>query len=166
MLNSLLQSKWQLRALAVVLLGAMTTGCYTTTFIPPDQLLRLAVNGSMPGEPRVVHDVDDKPVSIGDSYSVKIDPRPGLPAGWSQWGATSSPIKSPFAAEVRGPLLFIQGEHDAQVTQIPLAYVQQIRVREYSHGKTAAVAIGATLGGIAAFVAIGVLVAATRPIIN
>jgi hypothetical protein len=158
---------WSLQTLTVALIGAMTTGCYTTTLIPPDEVLRLAVNGSMPDERRTVHDLNDQVVHIGDSYSVKIDPRPDLPPGWAQWSATAPAIKSPFAAEVRGPMLLFQSERDPQVTQVPLAYVQQIRVREYSHGKTAALSIGLTIGGVVLFVGVGLLIAATaRPAIE
>lgn len=160
MLDPRLASSWPL----VVLLGAMTTGCYTTTLIPPDEVLRLAVNGSMAGEPLTVHDVNDAVVSIGDKYSVKIDPRPDLPPAWAQWSAAAPAIKSPFVAEVRGPMLLLESERDPQVTQVPLAYVKQIRVREYSHGKTAALSIGLTLGGVVLFVGVGLLIAATaRP---
>lgn len=161
-----MRAPWPLQILAVALIGAMTTGCYTTTVIPPGEVLRLAVDGSMAGEPLTVHDVDDKVVFISGRYTVKIDPRPDLPPGWAQWGATSPPIKSPFAAEIRGPLLVLQSEIDPQVTQIPLAYVQQIRVREFSAPKTVGLSIGATAGGVALILAITILVFATRPIIN
>src|SRR4051812_19483912 len=88
---------------SLVLIAALTTGCYTTTVIRPDEVLRLAVNGAMAGEPLTVHNVNDELVTIGDRYSVKIDPRPDLPPGWAQWGATTPAINSPFAAEIRGP---------------------------------------------------------------
>ena len=78
-------------------------------------------------------------------------------AEWAHWGATSSPIKSPLAAEIRGPMLVLQGAKEPSVTQVPLAYVQRVRVREYSAGKTAAVAVGATVGGLAVLTGIGFL---------
>ncbi len=150
--------RWPLQTVAVALIGAMTTGCYTTTLIHPTEVLRLSVNGSIPGQPHPVRDLGGKVVTIGDEFSLQIDPRPDLPPEWAHWGKTAPPIKSPFLAEIRGPMLVLQGAKDPRVIPVPLAYVQQVRVREYSHGETAAVAIGATVGGLAALVGLGFLV--------
>jgi hypothetical protein len=149
--------------LSIALIGALTTGCYTTTLIPPREVLLLGVNGSPPGD-RVVHDVNGDEVTIGHNITVNVETTPGLPPGWAQWSATAPRIKSPFAAEVRGPLLLLQTEGDPHVTQVPLAYVQQIRVREFSPPKTVGLSIGATVGAVALFVGVGFLLAATiRP---
>jgi hypothetical protein len=132
--------------ISIALIGALATGCYTTTVISPKQATRLAVDAmSFPGEPRAVRDLDGEIVILGEKFSVQIEPLPGLPAGWSQM----PPIKSPMTVEVRGPLLLLQGEQDPLPAQIPLAYVQQIQVREYSHRKTAALVVGAILGAVA-----------------
>jgi hypothetical protein len=162
MLISWLFSRAPRQALAVALIGAMTTGCYTTTMISPTEVPRLAVTpASLPGDSHTVQDLDGKLVTIGDTFSLKIDPRPDLPPQWAQWNATAPPIKSPLAAELRGPMLVIQGQQDPMLTQVPLAYVQRVRVREYSHAKTAGFSVGMTLAGITLFVGIGFLVAAT-----
>ena len=46
------------------------------------------------------------------------------------------------------PMLVLQGRNDPGATQVPLAYVQRVRVREYSRGKTAGLAVGLSLGGL------------------
>lgn len=152
--------------ISVALIGAMTTGCYTTTLIPAPEVVRLSVNGAPPGAPRVVRDVEGELVTIGEKFTLTIEPRSGLPPAWEQWRATTPPIKSPFAAELRGPMLILQGQADPMVTQVPLAYVQQIRVRELSAGKTAGFVIGVSLGGLAALVGTAFLIALTgsRPV--
>ncbi|MEO5729852.1 MAG: hypothetical protein ABI134_32815 [Byssovorax sp.] len=151
-------ARWPLQTVAVALIGAMTAGCYTTTLIPPTEVPRLSVNASISDQPHSVRDVTGQVVMIGDDFSIKLEPRPDLPLEWAHWGATSPPIKSPLVAEIRGPMLALQGANDRGVTQVPLAYVQRVRVREYSPGQTAGVAVGATLGGLTLLAGIGLLV--------
>jgi hypothetical protein len=156
-----LRARWPLQTVAVALIGAMTTGCYTTTLIHPMEVPRLSVNGSIPGQPHPVRNLSGEVVTIGDEFSLQIDPRADLPPEWAHWGKTAPPIKSPFLAEIRGPMLVLQGAKDPRVIPVPLAYVQQVRVREYSHGQTAGLAIGATVGGLAVIAGIGFLVVLT-----
>lgn len=162
MLIPSLASRAPRQALAVALIGVMTAGCYTTTMIAPTEVPRLAIAAAPPDEPRTVHDLAGNVVTIGDRFTLRIQPRPDLPPAWAQWGELSSPIKSPFAAELRGPMLMLQSQDDPAVVQVPLAYVQHVRVREYSSGKTAGLAIGATVAGIALFVGIGFAIASSR----
>ena len=75
-----------LRALPLALIGAMTTGCYTTTLVLPQSLPYLAGNASfVVGEDHPVQDLDGKVVMIGEQFTVKLDPRPDLPAEWARW---------------------------------------------------------------------------------
>jgi hypothetical protein len=130
-------------------MGALTTGCYTTTLISPLEAPRLALPPPLlAGDGHPLHDLDGNAVNVGKRFSVNVDPRPGLPDEWTKWAATTPPIQSPIDVEVRGPMLVIQGDRDPKPTEVPLAYVQRLRVREYSHGKTAGLVIGVTLGSL------------------
>lgn len=149
MLDPRLASSWLPRALAVALAGALTTGCYTTTLIAPLEVPRLALPPPlMAGDGHPVHDLEGNAVTIGKRFSINIDTRPGLPDEWAKWAATTPPIQSPIDVEVRGPLLVIQGDRDPKPTEVPLAYVQRVRVREFSPGKTAVAVVGVTLGSL------------------
>ena len=134
---------------AVVLIGALTTGCTSTTMISPLALPGLAHGGShVAGEPYAVQDLDGQVVMVGEPFSVKLDPLPQLPPEWARWSANAPAFESPLQAEIRGPMLVLQGQKSPTATQIPLAYVQRVRVREFSPGKTAGLVVGATLGGL------------------
>ena len=149
MSNSLRARRWLVQTASLVLIGALTTGCYTTTLISPLEVSRLALPPPlMSGDGHPVHDLDGNVVTIGKRFSINIDPRPGLPDEWAKWAASTPPIQSPIDVEVRGPLLVIQGDRDPKPTEVPLAYVQRVRVREYSHGKTAVLVVGVTLGSL------------------
>ena len=134
------------RALPLALIGAMTTGCTTTTLIPATQAPRLAVDAlSFPGELRAVRNVDGELVVIGERFTAQIETVPGLPSGWASWSENQAVVKSPFAVEVRGPTLTLQGLH-ARPVEVPLAYVKQIRVRELSVGNTVGLVLGLVAG--------------------
>jgi hypothetical protein len=140
-------ASWKcLAPLSVALIGVLTTGCYTTTKISPLQAMRLDYRF---GPSHMVTDEAGVNESIGDSFTVSVTPRGDLPPAWGVWARTAAPIHSPVAIEVRGPMLFLQGEKDAHVAQIPLAYIEEVRVRELSPGKTAGLAVGVTLGAVA-----------------
>lgn len=143
-----LASRVPLRVGSLLLIGAMTSGCYTTTLISPTQAPRLAVNAPFaPGEDRTVRDLRGEVVTLGESFSATIDTRADLPPEWAQWSANDAKIHSPFTAEIQGPMLVLQPLQQPPKA-VPLGYVKQIRVREYSHGKTAALAIGITAGAV------------------
>jgi hypothetical protein len=157
MLKSPLESRWYPRALAVALLSATTTGCYTTTLIPPKQASRLAVDAlSLPDELRAVRNLDGEIVVLGENFTAQVEVVPGLPAGWARWSETEGVIRSPFAVESRGPKLVL-ARADGQSVEAPLAYVKQIRVREFSPSNTVGLALGATAA--VALVAVGILLA-------
>jgi hypothetical protein len=145
------------RACSVALLAATTTGCYTTTLIPPKQASRLAVDAlSLPDELRAVRNVDGEIVVIGESFTAQVEVVPGLPNGWQHWSETEGVIRSPFAVETRGSTLVL-ARADGPSVQAPLAYVKQIRVREFSASNTVGLALGVTAGVV--LVAVGILLA-------
>ena len=157
MLDSLLGSTWLLRALAVALLGATTTGCYTTTLIPAKQASRLAVDAlSLPDELRAVRNVDGEMVVIGENFTAQVEVVPGLAPGWQRWSEVEGVIRSPFSVEARGSNLVL-ARADGRSVAAPLVYVKQIRVRELSPSNTVGLCLGVTAG--VALVAIGVLLA-------
>ena len=162
MLISPHDSKVPVRLLALALIGALTSGCYTTTLIPAREVLLLGVNGSPPGD-RMVHDVNGDEAIIGHNITVKVEAAKAAPPAWAQWSEAAPLIKSPFAADVRGPLLVLQSENDPHVIQVPLEYVKQIRVREFSPPKTVGLSIGATVGGVALIAGIVFLAIGVRP---
>jgi hypothetical protein len=134
------------RALPLALIGAMTTGCTTTTLIPATQAPRLAVDAlSFPGELRAVRNLDGEMVVIGEKFTAQIETVPGLPAGWAYWSENQAVLKSPFSVEVRGPTLVLQ-RASAPPAVVPLAYVKQIRVREVSVGNTVGLVLGLVAG--------------------
>ncbi|MEP7121724.1 MAG: hypothetical protein ABJE95_12470 [Byssovorax sp.] len=156
MLIHLLQSRRYSRALALALIGAMTTGCYTTTLIPPNQASRLAVDAlSLPGELRAVRNVDGEMVVIGESFTAQIEVVPGLAGGWAQWSERRAVVHSPFTVDVRGSNLVFSPPRQPEV-EAPLDYVKQIRVSEFSTGNT----VGCVLGLMAGAALLGVGVAA------
>ncbi|MEP7122081.1 MAG: hypothetical protein ABJE95_14275 [Byssovorax sp.] len=139
----------------LVLLGAMTTGCTNTTMISPLEVPRLAVTPPLLGSSdHPLHDLDGRPVTMGKRFSIRLDPRPDLPPEWGMWASAVRSIDSPIDVEVRGPMLSLRGARDLDPVEVPLAYVQRVRVIEYSHGKTAGLSIGLTLGAFT----VGVLV--------
>ncbi|MEP7122080.1 MAG: hypothetical protein ABJE95_14270 [Byssovorax sp.] len=155
MLAARLRSRWPRSALAIALIGAASTGCYTTTLIPPKQASRLAVDAlTLPGEFRAVRDIDGEVVVLGEDFTAQIETKPDLPAEWAAWNAKEGPVQSPFAVHELGPILVFQHVAERPV-EAPLAYVKQIRVREFSSGKTAGLVIGTTLAvGLAALIAV------------
>jgi hypothetical protein len=139
--------RWLVQTASLALIGALTTGCYTTTLISPLEVPRLALTPPLLADDgHDLHDLEGNAVNVGKTFSVKIEPRPGLPDEWVKWAATTPPIRSPIDVEVRGPMLMIKGDRDPKPTEVPLAYVQRVRVREYSHGKTAGLVVGLTVG--------------------
>lgn len=158
MLIHLLGSGLYFRALVVALLGAMTTGCYTTTLIPAKQASRLAVDAlSFPDELRAVRNVDGEIVVIGESFTAQIEVVPGLASGWAQWSEKEAVVHSPFAVDVRGSNLVFSPSGQPEV-EAPLAYVKQIRVREFSTSNTVGLVLGIMAG--TALVGVGVTAAA------
>lgn len=148
MLIPLLGSGRYFRALVVALLGVMTTGCYTTTIIPAKQASRLAVDAlSLPDELRAVRNVDGEIIVIGESFTAQIEVAPGLPSGWAQWSGMEAVVHSPFAVAVRGPDLVFSPSGRPEV-KAPLAYVKQIRVREFSPSNTVGLVLGIVAGGV------------------
>jgi hypothetical protein len=144
------------RALSLALIGAMTTGCTTTTLIPVTQAPRLAVNAlSFRDELRAVRNVDGQLVVIGESFTAHVEMAPNLPGGWAPWSGTEAVIKSPFMVEMRPTTLMLQRAYERPV-EVPLAYVKQIRVRELSVGNTVGLVLGLVAGaGLVAFAVTG-----------
>lgn len=148
-------SRWPLTALGIALLSATATGCYTTTLIPPTQASRLAVDAlTLPGELRAVRNVDGEIVVLGEDFTAQIETKPDLPAEWAVWNAKEGPVQSPFAVHALGPILVFQHAGERPV-EAPLAYVKQIRVREFSSGSTLGLVLGTTLtAGLVALVVV------------
>jgi hypothetical protein len=145
----MLDSPLALRALPLVLIGALTTACSTTTMISPLSLPGLSHHAShVAGEPYAVQDLDGNLVMVDEPFSVKLEPLPVLAPEWARWSANAPAIESPLGAEIHGPMLVLQGQTSSRAIQVPLAYVQRVRVREFSPGKTAGLVVGATLGGL------------------
>jgi hypothetical protein len=132
--------------LAAALCLGLLSGCSSTTRIPPMEVLRLSATAPTASEVRWVQGMDGIPARIGSSYSLNLIPRWDLLPAWTPSPSALQSFKSPFLARLDGPMLVLQNEGEAPVA-VPLVSLQEAQVREFSAGKTVAVALGSTAAG-------------------
>ena len=94
------------------------------------------------GRAFVEHDNLGDEFDVGEGFSAALVPH-GNP------GAAIANLEWPMQASRDANYLFVRDAKNSAWRPIPLAAIHHVEIKEYSHGKTAGLAVGITLGSAA-----------------